>query len=388
MLELADHYNHVTEKKVQFRNHLEKLQQKQEIQEGKQAPKVKLLPKKRSPKAEVRHSTEEREELPLQFDDKATINMEWLTSKPHRLLLSKLLKPKMIDDFSPSWESVLGESPRQAIQRFISDGTLAEADLSGYLDYKYGIPKLKEMLKERGLAVSDHKGDLIQRLVEADTDGMKNATKGPIVLRCSPRGEKLAKQFVSDEDADLASVERRVFAYLQEHRFREASEEVASYEARQVFPRGVGMDWAHHNPAGDIEALNVIFSSTPKILAGLEAEKLEQLQSAAGMMYLWGEPKESRKWLSPNFETSLALDNDAAARMIWFFAMHKQTLARYRAGQVGNVRILSALDSCEACRTFEGRVYALDDVPELPHEKCTHIKGCRCTYVPVVEDYR
>ena len=53
-------------------------------------------------------------------------------------------------------------------------------------------------------------------------------------------------------------------------------------------------------------------------------------------------------------------------------------------GIATGVRIMASHDSCPLCRAMEG-AYAFDEVPELPHEGCSHPQGCRCVYQPVLD---
>lgn len=59
-------------------------------------------------------------------------------------------------------------------------------------------------------------------------------------------------------------------------------------------------------------------------------------------------------------------------------------LVKIKAGLATKVRILAGDHACPVCTTLEG-VYAFDEVPELPHEGCSHIDGCRCFYAPVLD---
>lgn len=59
-------------------------------------------------------------------------------------------------------------------------------------------------------------------------------------------------------------------------------------------------------------------------------------------------------------------------------------LAKIKAGLATKVRILVGDHACPVCTTLEG-VYDFDDVPELPHEGCSHLDGCRCFYAPVLD---
>ncbi|MCA9971958.1 MAG: hypothetical protein KC425_17160 [Anaerolineales bacterium] len=62
-------------------------------------------------------------------------------------------------------------------------------------------------------------------------------------------------------------------------------------------------------------------------------------------------------------------------------------LKRIREGGIATkVRILAARDSCPVCKAFEG-AYEFDEVPELPHEGCSHPYGCRCTYAPILDRF-
>ena len=49
------------------------------------------------------------------------------------------------------------------------------------------------------------------------------------------------------------------------------------------------------------------------------------------------------------------------------------------------IRISVSDDACPACRQAEG-AYAKDSVPELPIEGCSHERGCRCFYQPVLDE--
>lgn len=302
------------------------------------------------------------------------LGFEWRKSKAHLLLLSKFLHPRMADDFveSDNWRTVLEENPKQAIKRFLDEGVLAQANLYAQLDYKFKATELKGMLKKRALAVSGRKDDLIQRLVQADPEGMKQAVAGLTVLLCSERDRETAEQYVVSEKAKRSNVEQQIMGCLRQRKFKEASVIVASYEVEQIFPRGIGIDWKHHDPAREIAMLNTIFGSKPKILAKPGNDKLEDLRLGAAMMALWGK-NEAREWLPSNFETGLSIHINAAARMLFFYALHQASLNQFRSsGVVEYVEILGMQNSCDACKRLTKKKYKLNEVPELPHEHCTH----------------
>lgn len=67
-------------------------------------------------------------------------------------------------------------------------------------------------------------------------------------------------------------------------------------------------------------------------------------------------------------------------------AEQQKALENIRKGLATKVRILAHKDSCPFCEALEG-AYSFDDVPDLPHEECSHPDGCRCFYAPVLDEY-
>ena len=321
--------------------------------------------------------------------------LDWSKSDAHLLLLSNFLRgPSKPDYFFEKdyWQAALGESPRQAIQRFLGEGMLVQADLAVQLTYKFKVIELKAMLKKRSLHVSGHKDDLARRLVEADPDGMKGALAGlPMLLVCSTRGCQIAGEYLAKEKVMCREAEQQTAAYLQRGMFKEASMAVAAYEARQVFPRGFFAGGAevhseHYDYTRDVDALEVIFGRTPKILGKVDEGQLGPLRLAAGMAHLWG-TNQFEEWLPLGFKSGPKMDNDAAARMLMLLGIHEATIAGYRrSGVVGEVEILVARDErlCDACASIADKRFKLDEVPELPYEHCTSETGCRCCFAPVV----
>jgi hypothetical protein len=64
----------------------------------------------------------------------------------------------------------------------------------------------------------------------------------------------------------------------------------------------------------------------------------------------------------------------------------QKALENIRKGLATRVRILAHRDCCPFCSAMEG-AYEFDDVPELPHDECSHPGGCRCFYAPVLDQF-
>lgn len=67
-------------------------------------------------------------------------------------------------------------------------------------------------------------------------------------------------------------------------------------------------------------------------------------------------------------------------------AEQKEALEKIKAGLATRVRILTHGDCCPFCKTMEG-AYEFEDVPQLPHDECSHPNGCRCFYAPVLDRF-
>lgn len=309
---------------------------------------------------------------------------DWKNSPPHLLLLSKFRRGDSLEHYKRAehWETVLAEPPQKAIQRFVKDGMLEPGQLHELVGFKSKVTELKNMLKERKLQVSGRKADLIDRLIENDREGMVEATKGLRILKCSEEGNKLANDYLGQERNKREKAEEEVLNHLQERSFSKAVKVVAAFEASQVFPRGLGIDWGSYSGKSNAERLNTIFGRMPRILKGIDESRLEGLRFAAAMMHLWGTNKAT-PWLPDDFETGIYLEKDAAARMLVFYASHLQDVMRYKEAGVKTVEILCADDAntCPSCKTISGKKYRIHKAPELPNPDCTCEIGCRCTTV-------
>jgi hypothetical protein len=317
--------------------------------------------------------------------------MDWRKSKAHLLLLSKFIHANSFEDFARHdywknmWNNVLGEPLTKAIKRFEDEKMLITADLNDLLLYKYRVNELKDMLKQQGLPISGSKDELVQRLVQADPNGMRKAVAELKLLKCDERGREIAEQYLVNEKEKRAKVEFQVMEYLTKRKFREASLTVAAYEAEQVFPRGMGVNWKHYDPNHDIEMLNTIFGSKPRSVAQLGDEKLEALRIGAAMMALWG-TNTVKEWLPTDFETGLPFGSDAAARNVLSYARNRAILLGLKKESVvKGVKVLSARDNrtCQKCASLDGKVFTVDEALEkmLLPDWCNSEEGyCRCVY--------
>jgi hypothetical protein len=311
---------------------------------------------------------------------------DWRASDAHRLLLADFVCPQDPASYTTRewWRSALGESPDVAIARFKSEGFLVEPTLDVKVERTFTAAELKAYLKAQGLKVSGRKSALATRLAAADPKGMRKIVSDQATLICSETGMELANQIRAALNAEKEQAEQDALIHLLARRFVEAGQCVINYESKQVFQRGVGIDWKKVDPARYATTLKAICGGRPKILSRLSDLHIHILAIGAAMMELWG-TGSCDKWLPPGFHIDLHMDNSAAARMILFFAQNRFAIDDYRrSGVVEYVEVSGAGDPscCDACRKIL-RKYTFDDVPEIPHVDCTNPMGCRCCILGV-----
>lgn len=307
----------------------------------------------------------------------------WKKSKAHLLLLSKFLGGNASNRYEQDerWQAALDEPPSAAIKRFLGDGVLGPADTAHVLAACYTAIQLKDLLRVKELKISGKKEELIARLIEHDQAGMAQLAQEHDILTCIGAGEQIARDFLESESRKKEELEQTLVSLVEKNNFRTAADAVADYEATQVFPRGLGIDWSQGGAFME-EVLRDIYGCTPSILRAVGDSELRQLRMAAAMMELTGENRGDR-WLPDNFELGIAMECEAAARMLLFHAYHLRRMRQYQRGGVRKVQVSGVNDAeqCAACRDIDGKVYPLNELPEFPYPKCTCEMGCRCTTV-------
>jgi hypothetical protein len=302
-------------------------------------------------------------------------------SSAQMLLLSKFRTCNSLDRYrdDEDWEGALQQKVQIVIDQFLNDGVLQPAGLKEKLDYKFKAIELQSLLKASGLKISGRKEELIQRLIGNDPQAMQEATSGLDLYLCTEVGTRLVDNFLEGEKAKQDAAEREVLGLLEKREFSKAVHVMAQFEASQVFPRGVGIDWKNYNVESEVTLLKAIFGRVPGILKGIDKTRLDRLRLAAAMMELWG-TTTVEGWLPDDFETGSYLDCDTSCRMLLFHAQHLRRMADYREARVKTVKVSSVNDgdTCSECQTISGKKFRLDNTPELPYAKCTCEIGCRC----------
>ena len=97
-------------------------------------------------------------------------NENWRSSPAHLLLLSKFRDGASTVKYRSAdyWQTALKEKPATVIAQFITEGMLEPGRLPERLDEEFKASDLKSMLRQKGLAFSGRKEELIRRLIDDD----------------------------------------------------------------------------------------------------------------------------------------------------------------------------------------------------------------------------
>ena len=327
--------------------------------------------------------------VPAQPAGAVTVTAAWRTSPAHLLLLSKFAAPRAIDDYSRDelWNSALHEPADQVIRQFIDAGMIARATIAQLLDYRLRAAELKRQLRARNLADGGTKAEMIERIMAADPAWVQQHTAGISVYICTDEGRAIAEKDNELRKAQRLVCENTVKTALTKGNFGAAAQAVYTFEAAQVFPRGIGVDWNHQDSAQDENALRAIAACNIKALNALTREQLEQVRLNAGVRWLFGYsyddyplPVETTDHLP---DDGFRLTNAVISNARFHSVIDACRKSQAQFPQVRHVIVYTHGNDplvCDECRKLTEREWMLDEAPELPYEKCTSgsESGCRC----------
>jgi hypothetical protein len=252
------------------------------------------------------------------------------------------------------------------------------------------------MCKEHGLAISGKKIDLIRRLIETDNAAIRSIVRD-VLLQCTPAGRQLVEQYLANERQRKQVCEDSILGALRRHDFKRAVKAMTSYEASEVFSRGMGIDWTKDDPAGYIDLLDLMFTGKPKILdkylPGLSEQELDQIRVAASMFALGrGTVGDVANWLPIESDKDLSARRVRAALDFHSYGVFKREMREIRETTSLKYVCVSGCNDqhvCASCRTLQLQEHIpIDQMPELPYEQCTSEHSCRCTVAASLGPWR
>ena len=180
--------------------------------------------------------------------------------------------------------------------------------------------------------------------------------------------------------SERKAMEKALLQFLAEGQFLEALSTLYEFEASQVFPRGLNVDWSTMSPEADTRFLELLFSHVPLAASETPSEWLLPCRIGAAMFHLVWNVGEVTAWLKSTipdqsegalFKTSSDMCSHAS------FLSEVEDLAS--SPFEVEIHVLTCNDQwvCSSCRSLAERSYNLANVPELPNPDCTSGR-CRC----------
>jgi len=322
------------------------------------------------------------------------------------------------------WKVPLGESEREAIERFLKAGLLVHCTVPEQLDWGFTLAQLKGFLRERGLKLAGKKTEIADRLYQADPAGMgkacavalreaterwiewqhrvamekagtaavRKAGAECILLKCSETGLRLVSEYTAIE----REMGRRALDALRNEDFASAISTVLAFEDKLGFPASPMMS-PEDARKFVCQSIPLAFAAKPKILSAVSEDVMRCLRFTAAASELCvlcrgcGEAKcfAPDTDLIKSLKTGLDMENQAALRMVIFhvnFQYKKETWKQMGVRRV-QLRAIHHPDEmrvpCQTCMELDGREWPIDEVPDLPYQHCTSKFGCRCFAMPM-----
>jgi len=312
---------------------------------------------------------------------KLSNDFNWRESPSHIELLKSFTKARSIQQVV-GWQHLkqtLKEGIEDAIGRLTRDGALIPAGVEEGLNSLFQIVQLKKLLQERNLRISGAKSELVERLVIADHAWGEQVVRKSKVMKCSEAVLVLISNYEERKESDCNSAKERSFESFKNNNVKEA------YNAYVTFQRKYSNAQFESNPF-HIGDLQYILTSKPRILGDIAIEDLRLLRAAACMQSLWND-KSPENWLPDTFKTCLK-NNRLAINYLATNARIRYDIDGFKE-YTKQVRVAFSpweLDSCDLCQSLNGKVFEIDDFPELPMIGCTSETGCKCHISPVYEE--
>lgn len=304
----------------------------------------------------------------------------------HSLFLSRFLRPALPnlngnERQLAEWTTALGESPESALDRFKTAGLLVPFSptgddmLASAVASIYGVAQLKAMLKSRALSVRGKKSDLIAQLLAADSHGIAREIRNLGLFHCSRGGAELAARF----EARKEEAKDNAITAIEGRDYPRAILQYQAIENDLGFPK-----WEFERTPSPA-FIELVMTVNPKILAGCSAEVLARLRCAMALQCIAG--RHAPRQILAGLVTGIRLNAETAARMIFFLARHIEDTRQWHELGVRFVAHFAGAGSCPTCTALNGKKWSVDEAPELPSAECSNDDlGCRCLYLPVIDN--
>lgn len=307
-------------------------------------------------------------------------------SQAHQLLLAQFRTAREVPATGylaghplEQWTEVLQQPLSSAIKSLATQGLIEVPTDEEIIESALKVPEIKDRLRKLGLPLSGKKMQLAERLALADPALAKSLAKDHLLFKGTLQGARQIAEFLEASEAARSAIEESVIQFLADDSYRRAARTLAEFEAAQVFPRGMGIDWAHYDTAHDEQVLQLIFSQIPQSLAAVPHEHLPTFRLAAGMLHLMWNVGQTSTWLSQRFPSQ---DQDSLFKIasdLHSFALFLTEIDSLKQTGYSRFRVLTCNDElvCPSCRELASKAHSVNTAIEIPNPRCTS-QWCRC----------
>jgi len=304
--------------------------------------------------------------------------------------------------FHEVWTPLVG-SVEQTIHSFVDQKLVREADLASKMERKYRASKT--IAGQHGAPVGGPKRKIIDGILSRiPADAAEALVSDLLAYELTQSGRALTDRYLSLKAREREMMEAAAVSQLEKGAVGTAGAVVARYEAAQVFPRGLGCDWANGMAESVLQTASLLLQYTYDDL-GLDAASRRKVAVQMALAELLGlGPRELRgpikeatgsdhlpcdalqQYLrsAPSCEYVHGRSWDSTDDLVEVYcntyqvrAANQAELEQLRVEHTGKGVLVDCIDDCPECRrgkhTF--RWSEMHMLPVLPRHW-----GCRCLY--------
>lgn len=291
------------------------------------------------------------------------------------------------------WESALGAPVQEVVNEFKKDLLIRKA-LPGVDDKQLAssilsIKDLKALLNQYNLKASGKKEVLIDRIQEYIPDALTSALPENVYYVATSKGLDLAGKRQSEKKQKKEVAEIKILDLLQSELTEEAIEAWNAYSASEPFSSTISSD----RFSREVNIINTVLKNSCKyLITRTSTVQFDSIRVLSAISHLCGKnlSNKANETLKPFIqkfnEGHSGITAETASRMLLFYAIGKENLSSFKKMGYDLIQVSSCSDSCEFCKANSGIKHPISSAPELPHEKCSHELGCRCSYQMALND--
>lgn len=297
--------------------------------------------------------------------------------------LSKFYKPRTIDDFISGdlWYKFLNQNPKETIKSLYNEGFLKKTPYYDYIFVSTTIAKLKPICKDRNLRVSGTKSQLIDRIIEFDSNNLKEIFGENRYIQCTGKGQKLVELYREEERVRKEKAINAIWNFLKINQYLEAVRASHNYFSNSLDPYHELKDGISIKSleTEHVDFLKTVETSNPKYLQKFKITDLSQYREITQFSHLFGWKNEYLQLLEDKPGGLQQSYNPLISKALYTHAMFIRDLSNFKENGIKKIEYLAAGSlSCPECQKIDGKVVSINHPIELPFEHCTCEQGCRC----------